>query len=620
MPRKDIVVKLKKVAWALLTILLLTSTSSSIVFKMIAKANPQTTWIVDYFGSGNFTKIQDAITNASVKSGDTIFVRNGIYRENLNINKSLSFVAESVDSTIIHGDGIGNVVTIVNVDNVNLTGFTVENGGLQINDNVISVAYSDGTVISHNKITASNNGIGLYYSSRTIVLGNIIFSNANAEILVASSGGTIIADNTISGGLRGILVQGSSANTILGNTLFANDYEGIALSLSVNNTIYHNNFGNNTNQASSDARNFWDNDGEGNYWGNNYKGQDTNEDGIGDTPYTIELEHNNQDNYPLMGPFVIFNLVYKGETYPVTIVSNSSVSEPIFEIEPETGNRIMRFNADDLKDTIGFCRIAIPTDLMKLPFILVINNEEITPTVLGASNETYVYLYFTYSHENNTITIVSSEALRLYAELLGNYSRLQMDFNALSSNYSALLSIYGVLLENYTELWANFNALNESYRQISGLNASYYELHNNYLDLQTDFAGLTANYSQLQENYTTLWTGLNSLSLSYSALSNSYLALRVDFLDLNMSYDALLNFRNILEENYTQLQESYDDLNRSYQEHLLNYSQQMQNLQSLMYILIAIITVFLITTIYLSRQAHRATKPKTEVFQEEKHS
>jgi nitrous oxidase accessory protein NosD len=51
-----------------------------------------------------------------------------------------------------------------------------------------------------------------------------------------------------------------------------------------------------------DATVFWDNGSEGNYW-DNYTGLDENEDGIGDTPYIID--ENNQDNFPLMEPVII---------------------------------------------------------------------------------------------------------------------------------------------------------------------------------------------------------------------------------------------------------------------------------------------------------------------------
>jgi nitrous oxidase accessory protein NosD len=41
----------------------------------------------------------------------------------------------------------------------------------------------------------------------------------------------------------------------------------------------------------------WDNGKEGNYW-SDYNGTDGNHDGIGDTPYVVDVL--NQDRYPLM--------------------------------------------------------------------------------------------------------------------------------------------------------------------------------------------------------------------------------------------------------------------------------------------------------------------------------
>ncbi|UCD12997.1 MAG: hypothetical protein JSW60_05370, partial [Thermoplasmatales archaeon] len=52
-------------------------------------------------GSGNYSSIQDAIDNAS--GGDTINVFNGLYNENIILNKSINLVGENKDSTIING-------------------------------------------------------------------------------------------------------------------------------------------------------------------------------------------------------------------------------------------------------------------------------------------------------------------------------------------------------------------------------------------------------------------------------------------------------------------------------------------------------------------------------------
>jgi len=81
-----------------------------------------------------------------------------------------------------------------------------------------------------------------------------------------------------------------------------------------NNIIYLNNFINNTDQAYSYAStNIWNSTGKitytykgktytnymGNYW-DDYTGSDADEDGIGDTPYSIDSD---KDNYPLIEQF-----------------------------------------------------------------------------------------------------------------------------------------------------------------------------------------------------------------------------------------------------------------------------------------------------------------------------
>ena len=70
-----------------------------------------------------------------------------------------------------------------------------------------------------------------------------------------------------------------------------------------NNTIYCNNFTNNTHQVESyNSTNIWDNGSIGNYWSDyltNYSNA-TETDGVWNTPYVIDA--NDTDYYPLMAP------------------------------------------------------------------------------------------------------------------------------------------------------------------------------------------------------------------------------------------------------------------------------------------------------------------------------
>jgi nitrous oxidase accessory protein NosD len=105
-----------------LTLFLFLCLCSAIVVKSneaLVNAGPSTLIV----GSDNYKTIQEAINNAS--SGDTIFVRKGIYTENIVINKSITLIGEDRESTIIDGGATGNVISI-KASNVTIKGFTIK--------------------------------------------------------------------------------------------------------------------------------------------------------------------------------------------------------------------------------------------------------------------------------------------------------------------------------------------------------------------------------------------------------------------------------------------------------------------------------------------------------------
>lgn len=178
-------------------------------------------------------------------------------------------------------------------------------------DNGIWLYYdSNYNSIIANSITA-NNGYGIVLSdssSYNSIIGNeitnkITNSSGLPGIGLLSSPGNLIAGNNITNNADGIHFDSSSINFIIRNNI-ANNNLGVALFNSPGNFFYQNSFADNNVQASCDATsiNVWNITVEGNYW-SNYTGVDVNpHDGIGDTPHAIDA--NNQDNCPLMTPYI----------------------------------------------------------------------------------------------------------------------------------------------------------------------------------------------------------------------------------------------------------------------------------------------------------------------------
>lgn len=221
--------------------------------------------------------------------------------------------------------------------------------GIVVTNNMI-VGFSTGIYLSaktnsviRRNIVINNTNCGIRLSCldrNNTIDGNIVMNNNRSGIVVYGHleyGGNTVKDNIVVDHETGIWIKVSNRNTVsrnsiannswvgiyvLGdrNTIIENDIRnngfgqmpdpflqefaaGIFLGGSDNNTIHHNNFVNNTRQASSlvSYNNTWDDGVEGNYWCD-YTGEDQDDDSIGDTPYTINVF--NQDNYPLMKPWL----------------------------------------------------------------------------------------------------------------------------------------------------------------------------------------------------------------------------------------------------------------------------------------------------------------------------
>ena len=427
----------------------------------------------------DYPTIQDAINHAN--TGDIIYVHEGIYYENVVVNKSVILFGENPDLTIIDGNGTGSVITI-SADNVTISGFTIRNSGTSIGDSGVCIGLFSGSVITNNKIMNNSNGIGLFTANNNTISNNIISGNREGIFIQASIENKVF-NNTISKNTNGLGLYFYSYNNLISGNTISNNSKGIVIFNSVNNIIYHNNFINNTMDAQiSSSNNIWSYKGEGNYW-SRYSGRDSNQDGIGDQPYLIS--DRGSDICPLMGMFFGFEIILNEKKRNVNIISNSSISNYAFRID-ETGSVILCFEATTEKFVSGFVRVAVPAELADNPIIVLIDNVEVQPKVLNTPDAEHLHLYISYNWGKHTIQIISSTVLGLYREIV-----------TLNSSYQMLLEEYSALLANYSELKLELSMLNSSY---SALLANYTALQQNYTKLNSDYQEHLLDYSENLQN------------------------------------------------------------------------------------------------------------------------
>jgi parallel beta-helix repeat protein len=269
--------------------------------------------------------------------------RNGnIFTLTNNIASDFDGIVVERNNTILDGAGLtiqgtsapsskGIYLSIVS----NVTIKNVEVKAFEFGIDLYSSVEND---IDENEVTYNTYGIlaDTYSTQNRIDHNNVTHNDYGINDWGYSDFNSIIGNNIIANNLAGVWIAGSSGTNITLNTVADNGQYGISLETSSNNRIYHNDFINNVNQVHLyDSTGIWDNGypSGGNYW-SDYSGVDSNGDGIGDTPYSID--ENNQDRYPLMKPWT--NIVVSEVTSPRNIMGQGYASYTYVSVQNQGWN------------------------------------------------------------------------------------------------------------------------------------------------------------------------------------------------------------------------------------------------------------------------------------------
>jgi parallel beta-helix repeat protein len=280
------------------------------------------TLYVGGLGPNNYTKIQDAINDAT--NGDTVFVYDDSspYYENINIEKSISLRGENKETTVILGDESPDwVIVNISASDVSISGFTIQPNtgrpdGIQvakgytypdywnivvlqnvsIYNNIIKKTWRGilGIRLNHGDISGNiiedcnGEGILLFISSNTTITNNVVSNSSYRGIEIDGlwnqyrirnhrnpvPENNIISQNTVRANRWGIALNSGPVNTkITNNNILDNHEIGIQIIDASKTEITRNNFMGNTQDASFMVvcvlryPRFLQNSWDSNYWG-----------------------------------------------------------------------------------------------------------------------------------------------------------------------------------------------------------------------------------------------------------------------------------------------------------------------------------------------------------------
>ncbi|MCK5230061.1 MAG: right-handed parallel beta-helix repeat-containing protein, partial [Desulfobulbaceae bacterium] len=188
-----------------------------------------------------FNTIQEALAFAG--PGDTVYVFQGNYVENIVLLKTIFLVGEGPDVTIIDGSGAGlPAVQCINMAEGKVEGFSIQNGtgaGIRCEHSTVLV---ERNIIMN---TGSGYGVQVREGSSLTIENNIICGN-DLNGIEFEGASVIIGNNTIAfSGADGISCSSGDGVVIKNNIVSNNENYGISCGQSPEPQIFYNDIWNN---------------------------------------------------------------------------------------------------------------------------------------------------------------------------------------------------------------------------------------------------------------------------------------------------------------------------------------------------------------------------------------
>ena len=222
------------------------SNSYERVIPWASRATSQDYPVVNLNSTLGYPTIQKAISSGATVSGDTLFVKAGTYKENVEVNKPVTLVGINKETTIIDGDNKGSALRVMS-PNVTIRGFTIENGNNPLITDLTSQLASinsgtallqvlqqygfDPTQIS----TLDPSSLQTLMIQLTQPIGNTLTPSTNSGIYLSNADNCTLMDNVVTNNTYGIVLASSANSTLKSNTLTDNKY-GFGISATTDTT------------------------------------------------------------------------------------------------------------------------------------------------------------------------------------------------------------------------------------------------------------------------------------------------------------------------------------------------------------------------------------------------